>query len=331
MHSPAISLTSIDNVTHMTSIDKELLGLIVANLRAFEVESLTRTFNKKFFDICLPLLTHRLALERNAKRMIDRFGCVRGARNISKKLYQSFDLESKRPGKYEATPSSASTRPNLDYLDLNGDLSWLQPLDNTTAKEMEPHHHGLAASNAQVDELIKDAERLNLALPDTFVRFIRDKDLQYRVPSCSAAYFFLGDGFRRCPPTIDKGAGGYIIRFLSDQQGCWYLSLYLDPSDQKGHCVLFSQEDPNHPSEGDEDERSTDEGVEMDTAKEEGPKLAALQDNDAYMAGTSFEECLASMYFEERIQMLYLLFSEVQLPPDLEEYVIGVYSGMYQS
>jgi len=309
----------------LVDLPPELLSLICSQLRSFEIEHVARTFNKHLYPICLPFLAHRLAMQRHAKRMLSIFG--EGVCTLQEHDYKRLGFESKHG------PFSSLALPNLDYLDLRGDLSWLKPLDDWTvkAKKMKALYQVAAASNPQVDELVASAKRLELALPVEFVRFIRNKELQYHIPSSSASYFKLSEaGLMKCPASVDGGAGGYLIRFLCDQQGCGYWALYLAPGGN--HCVISTVRDPQGEDaySEEEDEEMVDEGVvtqaELDKAKQEGVPIALIDSDGVSLAGAGFEEFLAAMYFEERIQMR-LCFGEVVLSPDLEEYVIKVYSG----
>ena len=302
----------------MLDLPPELINLVCSHLRSFETERVAQTFNKRLYPICLPFLAHRLAMQRNAKRMISIFGDV--SCTLGESQYQRLGFEPKHG------PFTSPTLPNLDYLDLKGDLSWLTPLDDLTAKAMQHYHQGPAASSTQVNDLIASAERLSLVLPPEFVRFIRNKELQYRIPSFRASYFELSTvGLIKCPASIDGGAGGYLVRFLCDQQGCPYWALYLAPG--IGHCVLSMALDPQGEDANEEEiEEVVDEEI-IDKAKEEGVPVALIGSDDVFLAGASFEEFLATMYFEERIQMLLCLLDEIVLSPDLEKYVIEVYSG----
>jgi len=308
----------------LVDLPPELINLVCSHLRSFETERVARTFNKCLYPICLPFLAHRLSMQRNAKRMISIFGDV--SYTLGESQYRNLGFELKHG------PFTSPTLPNLDYLDLKGDLSWLTPLDDLTAKAMQHHQQGPAASSTQVDDLVASAERLSLTLPPEFVRFIRNKELQYRIPSSSASYFKLSTvGLIKCPASIDGGVGGYLLRFLCDQQGCGYWVLYLAPG--IGHCVLSMALDPQGEDAYNEEEveEMVDEEVitqeELDKVKEEGVPVALIGSRYVFLAGASFEEFLATMYFEERVQMLLCLLDKVVLSPDLEEYVIEVYSG----
>jgi len=183
--------------------------------------------------------------------------------------------------------TSESTAPNLAYLRLDGSLSWLPPLDPVNKAEMGPHHRGPAIRSKALGKLIAEAERLHLRLAASFLTLVRSIDLQYRIPSSCAAYFEVGSHFVKCPPSMDRNAGGYVIKFLQDQQGCWYASLYLDPMGQ--HCVFFSALNPHEcAEEEDEDEDEDDDVVPMDAFAK-----------DAVLKAMDFEEFLYHTWMDE--------------------------------
>ena len=56
----------------------------------------------------------------------------------------------------------------------------------------------------------------------------------------------------KCSPEDYRDGGGYVIRFLSDQQSCYTLSLYIGPGGY--HCVLYIPIDVHYFDCGDKDE-----------------------------------------------------------------------------
>ena len=154
--------------------------------------------------------------------------------------------------------------PDLDYLHLDGSLSWLTPLDDQTGEEWLTYCQGPAIGPRYLRKLIGRAKGLHLTLPPAFVRLIGNEELHNRIPSAFAAEFTCGNQFVKCPRKYDRNAAGYILRFLSDQQGCWYANLYLDPMGQ--HCVFTTGLDVNYADycEEEEGERLT-EVIQMET------------------------------------------------------------------
>ncbi|HEV7129320.1 MAG TPA: hypothetical protein VGN32_17940 [Ktedonobacterales bacterium] len=141
----------------------------------------------------------------------------------------SFDLGTYRPcdGTYNLYPYESL--PPLDAPDET--LAWLGPLSTTLDQQMDVHRRP-DESRGTLRAIVTDAGKLGLTLPDAFLRLMISRELQERIPSCTACFFKLGDRIVACPGSPD----GYIVRFLSDQQDCvlWYL--YLNTFGE--HCVL---------------------------------------------------------------------------------------------
>jgi len=287
----------------LTDLPLELLHATVSYLRPFEIERVARTYNTKLYHICIPLLSRRLATQRHAKRMVARFG----------------------PTQHE--------RRNLDYLNLNGDLSWLLPLDKVTfGQTVARHYRGPADSDHIIDSVVATAKRLSLALPNVFVNIMCSENLQKRMP-LGGPFFILGPvGLLKCPAAVDGGAGGYIIRFFSDQQASFFYSLYLDT---KGHCILSTLEDPNRWAWDMQDENDDlpesytkklddliAQGVikqhEVDQAKEEGLHITTVGRTDFRLVGSDLEALMAEWYYWGKGYVSDMFNGPV--PSDLQEF-----------
>jgi len=275
----------------LTDLPVELLHFTISQLRPFEIEPLARTYNKRLYYICIPFLTRRLASRRNAKRMARRF-----------------------------KPISKEPPPNLDFMDLNGDFRWFLPFDEAHAKEMKDHHsRGVPEENAEVDELIKTAQRLGLSLPEAFTSFMRSSVLQ----DCTVIegeFSLEENALRKCPHRVDKWADGYIIRFLCDEDEYAFYSLYID---SKGHCVLDTEGDPYELGENsDEYLCMLGEGDmtwrEVEAAKAEGVKMAAIYPKDVSLVATDFEEFLVVMHY--RAKVAYLQDLGLTIPTEVKDF-----------
>jgi hypothetical protein len=149
----------------------------------------------------------------------------------------SFDL-----GEYRACDGTYcffeyDSVPPIDESQFNGSLAWLEPLNDETAGVMEVHHESdeaLGRLKGDVAKIAAQAEQLGLKLPEAFLRLMNSRDLQDRIPSCTACYFSMSDEILPCPGT----EGGYFIRFLNDQQDVLLWYLYLTP--QGNESVLVS-------------------------------------------------------------------------------------------
>ncbi|KAM6528363.1 hypothetical protein FALCPG4_009348 [Fusarium falciforme] len=284
----------------LLSLPQELLLKVVKELHLADVETLAQTFNRRIHATCMPFLTKRIAARKHSKRMKECFGTYNTQSHLFK-LSEDIAEQLGFDGVDEISIPDGPT--SVEYMNLNGDLFWMEPLDPHTARRMEPHHQGPAAGDPKlIDKLIADAEKLGLELPPGFVTFMRSEELQYRIPSAQAAFFLLGeDGFRKCPDKIDNGLGGYIIRFFVDQQWCWVWSLYIYPG---GCAVLGSPGDTNcDPEEAAsqllKEGRATQE--EIDRAREMGFPVTYAMENDFVLHSLGFEEFLATTYYEELV------------------------------
>ncbi len=76
---------------------------------------------------------------------------------------------------------------------------------------------------ANLERIVSKAQSLSLNLPEPFLRFMRDFDLQSKVPTCTSCFLELSDDFVPVP----EAAGHFLLRFLNDSQSCvmWYLVL----------------------------------------------------------------------------------------------------------
>ncbi|MBL9100702.1 MAG: hypothetical protein JNL82_07085 [Myxococcales bacterium] len=128
----------------------------------------------------------------------------------------SFDLGGFRrcSGTYQLYPYDSV--PPLDEARFTGEFTnWLTP-----------KRPGRARGAAGPAKLVTAAERLGLALPAAFVRFMADAGLQAAVPSCTACTWDLS----ATPVPCRVVPGAYTVLFLRDQQDClrWYLHLLPD-------------------------------------------------------------------------------------------------------
>jgi hypothetical protein len=147
-----------------------------------------------------------------------------------KMAWWSFDLGKYRPcdGTYCFYPyESLPPIPEVD-----GTLSWLGSLDATTDQMMQVHRNAPEA-RGNLERLIAEAEQLGLGLPQSFLRLMGSPKLQDRIPSSTACYFVLSEHIVPSPGTD----GGYVIRFLNDQQDVLLWHLYVTREGDRGVLV----------------------------------------------------------------------------------------------
>jgi hypothetical protein len=210
------------------SLPTETISRIISYLRPFEMEHVARTYNKTITPICLPLLRERIATAKNWRKMIASFGMPRrDTYGGLAKIYTSAGLALEwGPFRVPALPREHQYR-ILDYLDICGDLHWLAPLDEHTAKANLPWEVTCpAVSEKQMEELLATADKLGLKLPTCFSRIMTDIELQSRIPFGGCNDFDLGQPVKLWSSKIIQSeeflefrVDEYAIQFLSDQQG----------------------------------------------------------------------------------------------------------------
>ena len=114
---------------------------------------------------------------------------------------------------------------------LRGDFAWLADAP------VQGGHIGKqkAAENAKAFVLLNESSaRLGVPLPNAFTAFLSSPALHERIRSNTDCYLDL------CPELLHSPVGGgYLVRFLSDSQGCVFWYLYVPP-DALDHAVVSS-------------------------------------------------------------------------------------------
>lgn len=115
---------------------------------------------------------------------------------------------------------------------IDGSFAWLSKAPRHS--EWAIGDRSAAKLPTQLASVTASAEQQGVTLPREFVAFIGNPDLHARLRSVTACYLDVAD-------RVLPFAGGYLVRFLADQQGCafWYLFINGDGSD---HCVVCSFE-----------------------------------------------------------------------------------------
>ena len=173
--------------------------------------------------------------------------------------------------------------PSLPASIFQGTFDWLTPLEHYQDIIGMDHYH----TEDDLSQVIESSLRLQIALPDPFLRFMALPNLLERIPSCTDAFFSLSD----MVPYTGPG-GGYIVRFMNARQGqiAWYLYLNL----RGEHCVLvgFPLLDVLH------DPESPDYMKEQITEKEQ---TMVLEGRGATICAFSFEEFVYRFWIENTI------------------------------
>jgi hypothetical protein len=323
---------------HLTNLPIELLTSIVSCLNQLDAEAAAKTFNKKVYAVCLPFIRERIAFLRHARAMSNLVGegdivghtinCQMYAMAGLTKTYGAYDDEGLLP-----------EIEDLDFLDLDGDMYWLEPTDadesywsSSDPEEETEHspspdpeeHEGI---DSGLVRLTQQASSLGLTVPDCFVRFMRSAGLRNRMVAhprdlgfqlcvgplrkvhfCRGSvcpresYGRLADG-DECKSPRD----GYIVKFLeADNADDGYVRHYLLLFADGAHCVVGISG-----SESRWDDAWSDIGSD-------GTPLEAALDvlnipygaaSDFKLSGHSAERFLAATYFSRWAR--HLLTSDV--------------------
>lgn len=190
----------------------------------------------------------------------------------------SFDLGKYRPCDGTYCYYELSSTPPLDENIFQGKFQWLPELSPELKSLMEQYQQNEAGEvSEQMQVILDEAKNLNLTLPPAFVKFMSLEELQTQIPSCTACYFDLSAEITPCPLSND---GGYLIRFMNDQQDVLLWYLYLKPSGE--HCVLVSP-------------------IPFDDAEVRKDLNDKIILNNTYFCAESFEEFVYRFWLENEI------------------------------
>lgn len=282
----------------LAHLPQELLANIVSHLRSFEVERLSRSFNRAIYAACSQRVQARVTARNIRTDMLQRFPNHKmvGYDGVTEYTYDKLGWD-EMFGPHE--PQRLSS---LEYIELSGDLSWLQPRDHHCRCDPSPH-----IRMAEFEQSLRDqARRLSVIIPESYFILMRNPKLQCKVAHDMRYAFEMGldPQLRKCPSYIDDGAGGYVIPLAHDWYANWTRSLYLDPGPNKAHCVLWTAADPHN---SDDDtvgimlQAGTATDVDVAKASAEGVELAFFH-GDVFQEDTLFERWLLRTCFEEALE-----------------------------
>lgn len=106
---------------------------------------------------------------------------------------------------------------------VTDDLKWLDQVPSELRDAVEETSTLNSSDNdiGNLEDIVAQAQKLNLKLPESFLRFMRDADLQEKVPTCTACYLGLSEEIIPVVGSVDH----FLLRFMNDSQNCvmWYL------------------------------------------------------------------------------------------------------------
>ncbi|MFI7545245.1 hypothetical protein [Actinoplanes sp. NPDC049599] len=151
---------------------------------------------------------------------------------------------------YEFTPDGFCDDETYDRLPplpehmFTGRFDWLTARPaGTDAHFMEP----VPVPKHALHQVDRRLARSGLALPASFVTFMSSAELQRRVPSVTGNGWKMSD---LAPSPVEEH--GFLLRFMHDQQGCWFYYLYLAADGScpvLGSAELFTPDADDDPEE----------------------------------------------------------------------------------
>ena len=147
----------------------------------------------------------------------------------------------------------------------------------------------------QLESAVASAQSNNVTLPAEFIAFIQNPELHDHLRSVSACYLDVAE-------SVLPFAGGHLLRFLNDQQGCafWYIYINEDSSD---HCVVSS--------------------IEYYDADEMDYEIEDLKDTDFHIWAESFESFWSRFWLENEI--LFAQYDSTD-PPNVDPRFLKLYT-----
>lgn len=154
---------------------------------------------------------------------------------------------------------------------IEGTFAWIN--DTPKHDEWAIGDERAAELTDQIQCATASAKEYGVTLPPEFVTFIRTPDWHKHLRSATGCYLDVAE-------SLLPFAGGYLLRFLNDQQGCafWYIYTNADGSD---HCVVSS--------------------YEYFDADEMDYEIEDLKETDFHIWATSFEAFMSRFWIENEI------------------------------
>jgi hypothetical protein len=196
----------------MLGLPDELLTHIISFLRSHDIDCLARTLNTRITPICLSFLNDWLAYMRNERRMVTSFGSPRtfDQDDIFEEMFNRRQTELGSLS-FSAPPEEPVTRLRaLGYLNLNGDLRWLQKHDIYSDYDWGRTHGALPAKSLTLFE--NTCKQLGLTLPNGFATFITNEDFHDWLVPAAASWPEFGPLLQFASFSIN----GYMYQFRRD-------------------------------------------------------------------------------------------------------------------
>ena len=291
----------------LLALPDELLLAIFSHLPAAFLLPVAQTYHRRLYHILQPLLAYSTRVRRNARLITQRLGPPQtyadDRRDPFAEAYADRDLATRF-----GAPFAPNADPDLGYRGLCGDLRAWRPymrLNPPAPRYADGLRH------PQIRALLAQAARLGVAFPPGFIRVMIAEALDNR-GAPPGAFYTLARALVKVPDACDAGAGGFALRFLSDQQGCWYGWLYVAPGPDGGtHAVMYSVFDPSSGEVEEAGERAATLAAEVAAgrlpadevarARALGVDIAKDMVGDGEVTATDFEEYVTRQWIQSRV------------------------------
>lgn len=274
---------------NIDKLPRELLLLIIANLRVRDVRSLALTFNKHIFDNCLPLLQLLTTQRCNNKYAASLFPQL---------SHQDFiDIHSLR---HYGSFGDLSHRWIDAWGPIENDQELLRLAVHNPHDPGRAQHYSNPLTIQQWHSISEFARSLEIEMPTSFWDAMSDPNIVDQMATADGGHFKVQE-FMLMPAKITRGVIGYMLPFLHhpDEQWSWYL--YFEPGREHWHCVLRIDNVMKTTNVDDElmwevlSNVITDEDREVATLH--NVRLEMIDSDNIHLMGFSFREWLAQRLF----------------------------------
>jgi hypothetical protein len=163
-------------------LPNEILCHITSFLNNDEIQSLAQTFNTQITPICLTILYEWLCALRNERKMVTIFGKPTiNAENqqACMLLYQESEPEDTNgPSITPHIEAIGAQLCLLEFLQLNGDLRWVRPLDPNMLSKISVVQDHPAVTREQMTNLEGVCQEMGFTLPKGYADFMTSLELQ---------------------------------------------------------------------------------------------------------------------------------------------------------
>lgn len=306
----------------LLELPDECICAIFSFLSPSQVKRVALTFSRRLFAIAEPFLEPLTKIKKDEAYFESIFGEGDWWAHV-------FSEEGLRKLKFTDLPISIPARlsHHLEYLDLKGDLSWLEDIaavDTLDLVDIDGHVANWT-DDEDLEMLIKTTTNLGLTLPQSFIKLLKSEKLLKKLATAHAWHIDLSSLYKIRKPLNDDPTQyeeGYIFTWSEDQQGCGYRNMYLDTAGR--HAILYSDGGPMMSKEEDEGEEEDEEDrlLLTDLDKREGIQQVSTELDEQTLEDVDFERWLVNYYYRSRVSF----WDDSECPDFMKPYFCNVYT-----